>query len=272
LPRDLGDVLDYLLPVNEASKTPAEPSDSQPRPPSDTRPGPQRPPALPIVAVPIGERDVVRAAFAWNLAVEVARLGGSGSLVAPREADTALLWPDPGRGPVGAELVSAKASGLGDLYRAALDVAVARAADATAGGLVLVRVPPQWLESPADGRALLRWVLLFASLEPRDLMETYGLVKRLLNVSDGCRVGVTVHGVRRIQEAAQAFDLLAGVAARNLGRSLVSYGLLLDDLQVYRAIVSRRPIGIEHPQSRAARALSDVARLLLEDARDLAVA
>jgi hypothetical protein len=227
LPRDLGDVLDYLLPVSEASETPAEPSDPAPRPPDDARPGPQRPPALPIVAVPIGGRDVVRAAFAWNLAVEVARLGGSAALVAPREAKTALLWPDPGRGPV---------------------------------------------ESPADGRALLRWVLLFTSLEPRDLMETYGLAKRLLSVSAACRVGITVHGVRHIQEAAQAFDLLAGVSARNLGRPLVSYGLLLDDLQVYRAIVSRRPIGIEHPQSRAARALSDVARLLLEDARDMAVA
>ena len=46
--------------------------------------------------------------------------------------------------------------------------------------------------------------------------------------------------------------------------------LVVDDLHVYRAIVSRRPIGIEHPQSRAARALRDVARLVLDDARSLA--
>jgi len=36
--------------------------------------------------------------------------------------------------------------------------------------------------------------------------------------------------------------------------------------------VSRRPIGLEHPQSRAARALRDVAQLLLEDAEVRAVA
>ena len=35
----------------------------------------------------------------------------------------------------------------------------------------------------------------------------------------------------------------------------------------HRAIVARRPIGLEHPQSPAARALRDVARLVLEDAR-----
>ena len=41
----------------------------------------QRPAALPILAVPIGDRDVVRAAFAWNLVVEIARLGGSSTLL-----------------------------------------------------------------------------------------------------------------------------------------------------------------------------------------------
>ena len=218
------------------------------------------------MAVPIGERDVVRAAFTWNLAVEVARMGASGTLIAPEDAEPSLLWPEPGRGPVGSEVVVSPARGLGELYRAALDVAVDRAATATAGGIVLVRVPPAWLRTPSDGGALLRWVLLFASLEPRDLLETYGLAKRVLGASSQGRVGVTIHGARRVGEAAQAFELLAGVAARHLGRPLVSYGLLVDDLHVYRAIVSRRAVGLEHPQSRAARALRDVARLLLEDA------
>jgi MinD-like ATPase involved in chromosome partitioning or flagellar assembly len=45
-----------------------------------------------------------------------------------------------------------------------------------------------------------------------------------------------------------------------------SYGLLVDALHVYRAIVAQRPIGLAHPQSPAARALRDVAQLLLTDA------
>ena len=43
------------------------------------------------------------------------------------------------------------------------------------------------------------------------------------------------------------------------------------DLDVYRAIVAQRPIGLDHPQSPAARALRDVAGLLLEDARKASV-
>jgi hypothetical protein len=271
LPRDLRDVLDYLLPLSdEHASPPAATSRSihvpDSRAASEAEERLRRPAALPIVAVPIGERDVVRAAFAWNLAVEVARMGASGTLIAPEDAEPSLLWPEPGRGPVGSEVVVSPARGLGELYRAALDVAVDRAATATAGGIVLVRVPPTWLHTPSDGGALLRWVLLFASLEPRDLLETYGLVKRVLGAGSQGRVGITIHGARRVGEATQAFELLAGVTARHLGRPLVSYGLLVDDLHVYRAIVSRRAVGLEHPQSRAARALRDVARLLLEDA------
>ncbi|MDH3213754.1 MAG: hypothetical protein OEM05_14835 [Myxococcales bacterium] len=271
MPRDLRDVIDYLLPQrDDESPRPAAAPELPSGPAARTTDGVEerlrRPAALPIVAVPIGERDVVRAAFVWNLAVEVARMGASGTLITPEADDPSLLWPEPGRGPVGSEVVVSSASGLGDLYRAAVDVAVDRAADATAGGIVLVRIPPAWLSRPSTGHALLRWVLLFASLEPRDLLETYGLAKRVLDWGSDCKVGITIHGARRIGEAEQAFDLLAGVTARHLGRVLVSYGLLVDDLHVYRAIVSRRPVGLEHPQSRAARALRDVARLLLEDA------
>ena len=82
---------------------------------------------------------------------------------------------------------------------------------------------------------------------------------------------MTIHGARRISDAERAFDRLADVASRHLRRTPVSYGLLVDDLHVYRAIVARRPIGLEHPQSPAARALRDVAQLVLEDARKSAI-
>jgi hypothetical protein len=266
VPRDLADVADYFLP--RISAGPRAPLAAPPVASGSSEPlRASRPAALPIVAVPVGERDVVRAAFVWNLAVEVARLGASATLVAPSLAEPSPVWPEAGAGPLGAEVVLAPVDGLAQLHRAALDLAVARAADSADGGLVLVRVPPAWLDRVPDGRALLRWVLLFATPERSDLMETYGLAKRVLGASHEARIGVTIHGARRVGEAQGAFLHLAGVAARHLGRDLASYGLLVDDLHIYRAIVSQRPIGLEHPQSRAARALRDVARLLLEDAR-----
>jgi hypothetical protein len=266
VPRDLLDVADYFLPRSGAPARVARPAAS-PEPAGPAALRASRPAALPIVAVPVGDRDVVRAAFVWNLAVEIARLGGSATLVAPASSEPSPIWPEPGTGPVGVEVVLGPAAGLAPLHRAALDRAVARAADCADGGLVFVCVPPAWLAHAVEGRALLRWVLLFAATERSDLIETYGLAKRVVAASPDARIGVTIHGARRIADAERAFLRLAGVADRHLGRELASYGLLVDDLHVYRAIVSRRPIGLEHPQSRAARALRDVARLLLEDAR-----
>jgi hypothetical protein len=263
LPRDLGDVIHHFLPQN---------GNGSDRNSVTGGLRSERPAALPIVSLPIGDRDVVRAAYAWNLAVEIARRGASATLLAPANAEPSPLWPEPGRGPVGAEVVLADVNDFGELNRAALDIAVGRAADSGDGGVVLVSVPPAWFEKANEGRALLRWVLLFAAAEARDLREIYSLTKRIVRMNPEARVGVTVHGVRRVAEAEVAFEKLSGAAQRHLDFPLTSYGLLVDDLHVYRAIVSRRPIGLEHPQSRAAKALRDVARLLLDDARGLASA
>jgi len=286
LPRKLEDVLDYFLPgvgapssVLRANARPAEDpkrtghSHPEWNPGSDPNPWTraERPAALPIIALPIGDRDVVHAAFAWNLVVEAARLGANATLLAPADPAAASLWPPSGRGPVGAELELVRAANLRELHRAALDAAVSRAADAKNGGVILVRVPPAWLNGASEGRALLRWVLLFAATEPEDLRETYGLAKRVARIGPTPRIGITIHGARRIEEAERAFSRLADTAQRHLGHSVVSYGLLVDDLHIYRAIVAHRPIGLEHPQSRAARALRDVARLLLDDAQDHAL-
>jgi hypothetical protein len=286
LPRKLEDVLDYFLPEAGAPssvlRSNAHPGDEPKRtnrPHSDWNPGStpaprtraERPAALPIIALPIGDRDVVHAAFAWNLVVEVARLGANATLIAPADSAATSLWPPSGRGPVGAQLELVHATNLRELNRAALDTAVSRAADAKNGGVILARVPPAWLNGASEGRALLRWVLLFAATEPEGLRETYRLAKRVVRVGPTPRIGITIHGARRIEDAERAFSRLADTAQRHLGHSVVSYGLLVDDLHIYRAIVAHRPIGLEHPQSRAARALRDVAGLLLDDAQDHAL-
>lgn len=234
--------------------------------------GAERPAALPILTLPVAPRDVVRAAFAWNLTVEFARLGASATLLAPLDTAVAPLWPEAGRGPVGSRVVHSPAQDLGALGREALDVAVARAAEAPDGGAVVVCAPPSWLRDAVAARPLLRWVLLFGTPEPRDLCEAYALAKLAFARGTDPVVGLAIHGVRRIDQARRAFAHVADVTARHLGRTPVSYGLLADDLHVYRAIAARRPIGLEHPQSPAARALRDVARMLLEDAQKSTVA
>jgi hypothetical protein len=275
VPRDLADVLHYFIP--EAGPGPAATEQPGPERSRDVLSSSPRPrglrstAALPLIGVPIGERDVVRAAFTWNLMVEVTRLGGRTALVVPSLDPTSALWPAPGAGPLGAEVIVTNAEDLGQLYGSALDIAVSRAADAEEGGVIFVRIPPPWLRKAAEGGSLLRWMLLFTSADSRDLIEAYGLAKLLLGLHPSSRVGVTVHGARRRSEAERAFERLACCTERHLGRDLDSYGLLVDDLHVYRAIVAQRPIGLAHPQSPAARALRDVARTILTDAREWAV-
>jgi len=279
LPRDLSDVLHYFIPELTPEEE-AAPDPPEVRPDFGTRamPAPStmraqsiQPAALPIVGVPIGDRDVVRAAFTWNLAVEVARLGGRAVVLTPGMEDPSPLWPEAGIGPLGSELIQTPAQDLASLYRVAIDAAVTRADGAAGGGLILVRIPPAWLRKAAEGAALLRWMLLFTSPDTRDLKETYGIAKLLMAAHPQAQVGVTIHGARRRQEAEQAFARLAHTTQKCLARELLSYGLLVDDLDVYRAIVAQRPIGLAHPQSPAARALRDVAQILLDDARKRAL-
>jgi hypothetical protein len=257
----LADVLHYFMPEAEAETLGLAPTLVQR--------GIRRssPAALPLVAVPIGDRDVVRAAFTWNLVFEIGRLGGQSSIVAPIQDGDSPLWPEPAVRSLAANVVLTEAGSLSELYRAAMDVAVAKAADSDDGGLVLVRVPPQWLPEASDSGKLLRWSLLFTSSDSRELVETYGIAKLLMSRSSKSRVGVTIHGARRMEEARGAFAKLTQSSIRHIGCELLSYGLLVDDLDVYRAIVAQRPIGLAHPQSAASRALRDVASILLEDAR-----
>lgn len=281
MPRELADVLHYFLPElgrpssSAAGRVEVDAAQPHEAPATSSAQASRATPfaaaraILPVVAVPIGDHDVVRAALLWNLAVEVARRGGRSLLLRPDAEGAAGAWPESGRGPMGVEVVTCPARSLGDLYRAAVDLALLWASEAPEGGLVFVQVPPVWLRSPGDGAALLRWMLLFTSCDPVDVRDAYGLAKLVLRAQPSAEIGITVHGARRRESAERTFESLSRTARDHLGRRFESYGLLVDDLHVYRAVVERRPIGLAHPQSLAARALHDVAGLLLEDARHL---
>jgi hypothetical protein len=270
LPRDLSDVLHYFLPELEAADESASSPPAPAKPPRDAgdtgggedRPRPPSP--WPILALPVGERDVVRAALTWNLAVEIARRGASACVLAPSTEGESPLWPSAGVGPLGTELHLHPAKTPEDLHTAAREQA-RRSADRTrSDGLVFVCLPPDWLERGEPTHQPFEWWLLLTSSRQRDLQEAYALIRRLLDSNPEIEIGVTIHGVQSIREAREAFERLARACEHRLGVSPTSFGLLVDDLHVYRAIAAQRPIGLEHPQAPATRALMDVARLLHE--------
>jgi len=261
VPRDLSDVLHYFMP--ELSGPEEASAESASTSPVSTRPQA----VLPILALPISDQDVVRTAFAWNLGVEISRLGGRSSIVTPPADHGSPLWPEVADSSVGTEILYADRNDLQSLHRKAADVAVAGATETEEGGVILVRVPPLWLRSPLQSNTLLRWVLLLTSPDPREMVETFGLARLLHTVREDTEVGVTFHGVKEVAAAEAAFEHLDRVARQRAGLALSSYGALLDDLEVYRAIVAHRAVGLARPQSPAALALRDVATMLLSRAK-----
>ncbi len=276
LPRDLADVLHYFLP--ELEESPSEPGIVAPNAASEhpdagtaasTRAAnPHRsPPPLPVLGLPIGDRDVVRAALAWNLAIETARLGGTATLLAPECDRGSPLWPAPGTGPLGCELLFCPAKDLDGLYSAATALARSQGATSRHGGAVFLRIPPEWIGAEPASRDAVRWHLLLSGASAADLDEASSLAQKLAATHPGSEIGLSVHGVTHIEEARNAYERASRRLREASGQDLISYGLLVDDLHVYRAIAAQRPIGLAHPQSPAARALADVARLIYEDAR-----
>ncbi len=291
MPRDLSDVLHFFLP---------ELDDDRESPSVGARPFARRRPAaegtgrrplasrnaeasrlpLSVLGVPLGDRDVVHAAYVWNLARETHRLGGASAIVTPETDRDGSLWSvraqDGGSDDV--EIVYSAAGDLAGLRRDAERIARDRGRTA-GGGIVFTRVPPAWLSDapPQDGKPdgngrarsddAIRWLLVFSSPRPREVDSLLERIRHWIRGRPGLEIGVTIHGVCQIEEARAAFDGLARGCDERLGLPLASYGLLIDDLELFRSIAAGRPIHEADRETPAARCLTDVARLLYEDAR-----
>ncbi len=274
MPRDLADVLHYFLPELDADSQPEArtlapfaPSRVHASDSSTSRPLAADAPAFPLLGVPIGDSDVVKAALLWNLAVETARLGGRAIVLAPASGAHTPLWPEAGVGPLGTETILCQARDLQELTQTAADLAISHAASAHRGGAIFVGVPTRWLATNGAQADPIVWWLLMSSSNRNDLAESFDLAKAVRYLNSKAEVGVTIHGVTSVNEARCAFKHLSRLCQTRLQLDLTSYGLLVDDLYVYRAIAAQRPIGLAHPQAPATRALMDVAGLLYEDAR-----
>lgn len=291
MPRDLSDVLHFFLPelggdlesppdgtrpfVRKRDTTPA--TTARRSPPARNAESSWLP--LTVLGVPIGERDVVRAAYTWNLAREILRLGGSSAIVAPQADRDGPLWSAHAPAAVAeVEVVYSAARDLAELRRHAERVARERGRPA-GGGIVFTRIPPAWLaDAPTEAgkpdghdRArdadAIRWLLAFTSPRPREVDSLLERIQDWVRGRPGLEIGVTVHGAQRIEEAREVFDGLARGCDERLQLPLASYGLLVDDLELYRSIATGRPMYESDREAPAARSLTDVARLLYEDAR-----
>lgn len=197
--------------------------------------------------------------------MELARRGARAAAVLPGQAEGPTPWPAPGPAAFGAELLHAPGDGA-SLVLAASAWAARCGPPARTGGLVLAALPEADLE-PAALRGV-DGLLLRAAVDRAGRRSARDRLVRIAERDGSLALGVVMSGARRVAEAAEAFERLANDVAAASGRAIRSYGLLVDDLALYRSIVDHSPVSVASPRSPAARALADVARLLHEDVLD----
>jgi hypothetical protein len=202
--------------------------------------------------------DAFAVAAAWNVAHELARQGFAVAWVTSL-ADEELL---PADATPGLTRLLAPAADLPGLARAAAE-AGGKLAPARAPSLVLARVPPAWIAPGAAADRLLAWTLQLVAPGGEGLARS--VAQRVFGACPAARIGVTFHEVRSVAEAGRAFEALAREALVRSDALLSSYGVLLDDADLYRSLLARRPLALLRPSSRARRAAADVAALLRAD-------
>ena len=239
MPRELGDVL-HLFAPELAGVDPVAASAPQP-----------------LVGVPLSHADRTSLALLRNLAVETARQGTGVSLLAPPALD-GDAHPLVG---VAQQRVDDDPTALSRGAEQAL-----RGAPRFERSFVFAAFPNAWLAKASDLGALLRWVLVFVRPDEAALADAITSLEAVAGLAPQARLGVTVHGVQSVTEARDCFEHLALRIERRFGSTLTSYGVLVDDVRLSRSIVTGRPIPLTSPHSASARALADVASLLLADA------
>jgi len=287
VPRDLADVLHYFMPELTADEDQPEalvrstqnapriapkiapqhaPQNSLGAPRSETRAREQQTSALPLAALPVADHEIVRASLIGSLAVEIAALGGNATILTPATPNAEKLFPQRLCQSPRTRVQVTQAEDLASLHSAAVELAEAERADESQGGVVLVRIPPKWLRGADHATELLDWLLLFTSTDQRNLANTYALAAMVLKENPTAEIGITVHGAKGRRDAEAAFGRLARSVEQRLGLSLASYGLLVEDLDIYRALVGGTTVGRTYPGSLSAQSLRAAAKLVFERA------
>jgi hypothetical protein len=204
--------------------------------------------------------DAFAVGVTWNLAHELARLGLAVAWVTSL-ADEELLPPD---ATPGLTRLLSPAQDLGGLARAVAE-ASAKLAASRAPGLVLVRVPPARIAPGPAAERVLGWTVQLAAPDSARRGRALAVARRVVAACPRARLGVALHEVRTVREAEIAFTALARETAERSSAHLTSYGVLLDDAEIYRSLLARRPLASMRPDARASRSVADVASLLRAD-------
>ena len=109
-------------------------------------------------------------------------------------------------------------------------------------------------------------VLLIATPEPTSITDAYALLKTLNYqpefTREHCHIKLIANKVSNEKDGKELFEKLSVVADKFLNISLEYMGAVPSDNNMSKAVMKQQPLSVAYPNSQAARAIDDMARIL----------
>ena len=110
-------------------------------------------------------------------------------------------------------------------------------------------------------------VLLIATPEPTSITDAYALLKTLNYqpefTREHCHIKLIANKVNNEKDGRELFEKLSVVADKFLNISLEYMGAVPSDNNMSKAVMKQQPLSVAYPNSQAARAIDDMARILV---------
>ena len=109
-------------------------------------------------------------------------------------------------------------------------------------------------------------VLLIATPEPTSITDAYALLKTLNYqpefTREHCHIKLIANKVSNEKDGKELFEKLSVVADKFLNISLEYMGAVPSDNNMSKAVMKQQPLSVAYPNSQAARAIDDMARII----------
>ncbi len=173
-------------------------------------------------------------------------------------------------GPMGIGFISGGSgiAGMGNLCRDHLDYLIRNLAELdTMADVIIIDTAAGISEAVLEFLVASREILLVTTPEPTSITDSYSLLKALnLHAKfnkDETKVKVITNKVETTEEGKQLYSKLSAVVNRYLKLNMEFLGVVPYDNALVKAVMQQSPVSISNPQTKAAKAFTDIADTLM---------
>jgi len=174
-------------------------------------------------------------------------------------------------GPMGIGFISGGSgiAGMGNLSRDHLDYLIRNLSELdTMSDVIIIDTAAGISEAVLEFLVASREILLVTTPEPTSITDSYSLLKALNLHSkfnkDETKVKVITNKVETTEEGKQLYSKLSAVVNRYLKMRMEFLGVVPYDNALVKAVMQQSPVSISNPQTKAAKAFTDIADTLMD--------